>query len=191
VWTYDLGNYCSYNWTVTPSRTLSFGTDCPTDGWTVATGTAPDSTGAFELTFTLNGSVVARKPAVVHSSCDFVDVADGGLYARGPPLSTLGPSQNTAWLRTATAYLLRRAWIAANDGTPLLTPGYPTHYNGQWMRDGFYGLFNGRTLLANTTAAVASVEFMLGHQRAGSGVMPVMVTPEGAPRWVDPTSPAL
>lgn len=180
-WTYDLNNYCSYNWTVALSGTLEFGTTCPTDGWTHATGSKPSPTGSFTLTFTDdNGTVVAQKPAVIHPSCHFVDVADGGLYARGPPLPNLGEVE---WLRVASGYLLRRAWITADDGTPLLTPGYPTHYNGQWMRDGFYGLFNGRDLLQNTTIAVGSVRWMLSHQRPGSGVMPVMVSPHGDARY--------
>ena len=184
-WTFDVSNFCSYQWEVDgASGALSFNTTCPNDSWAVAHGTPPDATtGAFELTFVMaNGGVVARKQATVHPTCDFVDVVDGGFYSRGPPLPMLGRSNQTNWLKTLTAFLLRRAWTTATDGTALLTPGYPVKYNGQWMRDGFYGIFNGRELLQNATLAIRSAEFMFSYQHNDTGVMPVMVTPAGVPR---------
>ena len=36
--------------------------------------------------FSSTGSLVARKLATVHPTCQFVDVEDGGFYARGPLL---------------------------------------------------------------------------------------------------------
>ena len=51
------------------------------------------------------------------------------------------------------------------------------------MRDGFYGIHNGLTLLPNVTNAMLSAEFMFRHQRTDSGVMPVMVQPDGTPRY--------
>ena len=109
-------------------------------------GSAPQR---LQLTFeqpattTANVSVASVASVVsvggsVSGGCDFVDMDDGGLWTRGAhPID----QSDHAWLRATTAWLVRAATVTFTaDGTRHLTPGYPTHYNGQWMRDGYYGI---------------------------------------------------
>lgn len=102
---------------------------------------------------------------------------DGGLYIAGPAATALPPH---AWIRMANIWLLRAAEIQFPDGTTHLTPGYPTHYDGQWMRDSFYGISGGWGLVNATTQARwrASAEWMFSRSRS-DGVMPQACPPRG------------
>jgi hypothetical protein len=102
----------------------------------------------------------------VDAACNFVDMDNGGLYIKADSHPFFLPPHQ--WMRAAAGWLLRAAHITFADGTRHLTPGYPTAYNGQWMRDGFYGI----SLLwgvANATHREdfgRSAEWMFGHARA-------------------------
>lgn len=82
------------------------------------------------------------------------------------------------WLRSTTAWLLCAAHITFADGTRHLTPGYPTMYNGQWMRDGYYGMAQAWELVNATHQAqyIESFEWMLSRARA-DGILPQMCPP--------------
>ena len=55
---------------------------------------------------------------------------DGGLYIAGRTPNKLAHHQ---WIRMANTWVVRAANIRFPDGTAHLTPGYPTHYNGQYF----------------------------------------------------------
>jgi hypothetical protein len=87
----------------------------------------------------------------------------------------------SAWLRVTNAWLLRSASICSTDGQriPLLTPGFPLGYVGQWMRDSYYGISSGIDLLPNLTGTIAAVEWVYHHARPVDGCMPQAVDPHG------------
>eukprot|EP01047_Picozoa_sp_COSAG01_P001561 COSAG01_NODE_36_length_34092_cov_26.350032_14_plen_388_part_00 len=116
----------------------------------------------------------------VDGSCQRIDMADGSLYIRSE--SGKHPFYMSAheWLRVAASWLVRAAHITFEDGSRHLTPGYPTNYDGQWMRDGFYGI-SMLWPVANATHRAdfaSSVDWMLSHARA-DGVMPQACPPSG------------
>ena len=87
----------------------------------------------------------------------------------------------SAWLRVANAWLLRSASICSTDGqrVPLLTPGFPLGYVGQWMRDSYYGISSGLDLLPSLNQTVRAVEWVYRHARPVDGCMPQSVDPHG------------
>ena len=84
------------------------------------------------------------------------------------------------WIRATTAWLVRAATITFKDGTRHITPGYPTFYNAQYMRDGYYGIANAWDLVNTTHHAeyAASFDWMLRHVRK-DGILPQRCPPEG------------
>ena len=102
----------------------------------------------------------------------------GGMFSRGGSPIDMLPSQ---WMRQANAWLLRAATVCSTDGrnVPLLTPGFPLGYVGQWMRDSYYGISSGIDLLPNLTATVSAVEWVFEHARPLDGAMPQSVDPHG------------
>jgi len=119
-------------------------------GATPANGSmVTDATGKRRLSlhFSVDGGVPVMKQGTISPACDAVDMDDGGLYIRGVHPIDQAPHE---WIKSATAWLVRAAQVRFADGTVHLTPGYPSHYNGQWMRDSFYGISNAWDL-ANAT----------------------------------------
>ena len=172
---------CHYSFVQTGSL-LKFRspTGCLDDGWhrtattgSVLSGPTNSSGGHVHLSYTqdIDGSVVAKKGSIA-ATCDFIDMDDGGLYFRGiNPIDM----DDHAWLKTAAAWIMRAGLIRFPDGSVHLTPGYPTHYDGQWMRDGFYGIA-GAWDVTNTThhsQFEASLLWMLSRARP-DGVLPQM-----------------
>ncbi len=102
----------------------------------------------------------------------------GGMFSRGGSPHNMKPS---AWLRVANAWLLRSASICSTDGqrVPLLTPGFPLGYVGQWMRDSYYGISSGLDLLPSLNQTVRAVEWVYRHARPVDGCMPQSVDPHG------------
>ena len=88
----------------------------------------------------------------------------------------------SAWMRQATAWLLRAATVCSTDGRniSLLTPSFPMSYEGQWMRDSYYGISSGIDLLPNLSATVEAVEWMFKNARPSDGAMPQALSLTGA-----------
>lgn len=78
---------------------------------------------------------------------------------------------------TMTSHDAQRRLFA---GTKHLTPGYPTHYDGQWLRDGYYGIANAWALVNQTAQRdfAASAEWMFSRARK-DGIMPQACPPSG------------
>ena len=135
--------------------------------------------GTVSLTFVLDSSSKSTEVVGhVDNGCTFVDMEDGGLYIKSSVHPFYMPPHE--WMRTTAGWLVRAAQITFADGSRHLTPGYPTSYNGQWMRDGFYGI----TGLWNLTSAhmkqdfADSAEWMFSHARS-DGIMPQYCPPSG------------
>ena len=77
-------------------------------------------------------------------------------------------------------WLMRAARVRFPDGTTHISPGYPTHYDGQWMRDGYYGISNAWDAVNSTHQAgyLRAAEWMFSNARA-DGIMPQMCPPSG------------
>ena len=128
---------------------------------------------------------IATSLALALSGCfdsDDDDNNGGGMYVKGH-----GPGQSHPmdfslhdWLRTATAWVVRSSIVTFRDKTQHLSPGIPVspdgtpHYNGQWMRDSFYGISMGWDLVNKTmqTSFLQSAEWMFSHARK-DGILPV------------------
>jgi hypothetical protein len=100
---------------------------------------------------------VERHTGWLTPDCAFIDMDDGGLYVRGVHPMDMAPHD---WLKFATAWVMRAAMMTFEDGTRHITPGVPKsvphpkpndgYYVGQWMRDSFYGISNGWSLVNET-----------------------------------------
>ena len=157
AWTNEI---CVYQWipslipststTSTTTFTFTSPVACITDTWknTPAIATVIRRSETTYLTIHFVDDVTLQNithHGVLNDSCNFVDVnvtADvttrAGLYTRVSTHPFFMPHHE--WMSTTAGWLVRAAHITFDDGTRHLTPGYPTHYNGQWMRDGFYGI---------------------------------------------------
>ena len=103
---------------------------------------------------------------------------NGGLYIAGETPANLAHHD---WIVSANIWLMRAAQVKFPDGTQHLTPGYPTHYNGQWMRDGYYGISNAWSTVNRTMQEgfMHSAEWMFSRARE-DGIMPQACPPTGA-----------
>ena len=175
---------CAYVWKESSaSSSISFTSPigCLGDQWSVARGVlsgAPPQRLALSFV-SAKANATAAMHGTVSATCDFIDMDDGSLFTRG--VHPVDQSDH-AWLRSTTAWLVRAATITFTDGTRHLTPGYPTHYNGQWMRDSFYGIKHAWDVVNSTHRAdyAASLEWMLSHARA-DGILPQMCPPRDDP----------
>ena len=176
---------CSYEWHAAGDADVSFEspTGCLTDRWLTASGHVITRAAGdpvyqeIELTFTSATGNRKRTAGNVSDDCTLIDMADGGLFIRGVhPIDQSGHE----WLRTTTAWLMRAAQIRFPDGSLHLTPGYPTHYNGQWMRDGYYGISNAWDVAsaAQREHFFQSFEWMLSRARP-DGILPQQCPPTG------------
>jgi hypothetical protein len=130
---------------------------------------------------------VERHIGWVNQDCSLIDMDDGGLYVRGVHPMDMPPHE---WLRFATAWVMRAAMMTFADGTRHLTPGVPKsvpvpkpndgYYVGQWMRDSFYGISNGWSLVNETVQRgfAESAAWMFSHPRA-DGLLGEVCTPNG------------
>ena len=176
---------CVYNWIKseqTSRSSVSFTSPrgCLNDGWKATPAQGQYwMNGTVSLTFVLDSSSKSTEVVGhVDNGCTFVDMEDGGLYIKSSVHPFYMPPHE--WMRTTAGWLVRAAQITFADGSRHLTPGYPTSYNGQWMRDGFYGI----TGLWNLTSAhmkqdfADSAEWMFSHARS-DGIMPQYCPPSG------------
>ena len=182
-WTNEI---CVYQWKATPQG-LSFESpiQCLDDGWkhTPATITPTPSHGNNTLGFRFvlddqKHTAITKTGVIGGRNCSFVDMNDGGLYIKATNhLFSVSPYE---WIGLVSTWLVRAATITFTDGTRHLTPGYPTHYNGQWMRDGFYGISMLWDLASKQQQDdfKASAEWMFKHSRA-DGIMPQRCPPTG------------
>ena len=179
---------CLYEWTSKPMRAdpsvlvFSSPEGCLNDAWkkTPARVLYSSKNGTLSLTFVLDPP--EHKTVVVHGAvddeCTFVDMENGGLYTKASVHPFFMPPHE--WIRTTAGWLIRAAQITFGDGTRHLTPGYPTLYNGQWMRDGFYGI-SGLWSLASAKMRkefAASADWMFSRARY-DGIMPQYCPPSG------------
>ena len=172
-------NNCVYNWESDGTDALRFASPlgCIDDQWKGQMATI-HATGAGELTFRFvyhNRTITTT--GQLTSTCEHcggatVDMGDGSLYVRVSTHPFFMPHHE--WIRVAASWLVRAAQISFSDGTRHLTPGYPTAYNGQWMRDGFYGISMLWPVANDTHHAEfgASAGWMFGKARPDDGVMP-------------------
>lgn len=182
AWTNEV---CVYHWKTPPTGSVSFASpmQCRTDGWKHTPATITPTQGNNTLTFRFvlddqKHTVITKTGVVGGNNCSFVDMNDGGLYLKATAHFFFVPPHE--WIGLVSAWLVRAATIAFADGTRHLTPGYPTHYNGQWMRDGFYGISMLWDLASEQqqTDFRASAEWMFKHPRA-DGIMPQQCPPTG------------
>ena len=170
---------CAYEWHV-HSKEISFQSPsgCLTDDWVFARGTTMQPSARINITYvSAAGSPVRSVAGDISSNCSLIDMDDGGLYLRGThPID----QSDGEWMRTVTAWLIRAAQVTFRDGSRHLTPGYPTQYNGQWMRDGYYGIAHGWDLASamHHEQFLQSFEWLLGRARP-DGIMPQQCPPEG------------
>ena len=130
---------CVYNFTASGSG-FSFTSPLGClDNWWTAAALELLAAGRVEMTLQ-NHTARQTVRGTINEGCDLIDMDDGGLYLRG---ATPHDMSDRDWLRATVAWLVRAAQITFADGTHHLTPGYPTHYDGQWLRDGYYGISNG------------------------------------------------
>ena len=136
---------CVYDWIPDDSTsnkyTFKSPIGCLDDPWKQHPAQASfNSNQTVTLTFTLDStpSTTTIVKGTVNNNCTFIDTQDGGLYSKVTTHPFFMP--NHEWIRTTSAWLLRAAHVTFADGTRHLTPGYPTAYNGQWMRDSYYGI---------------------------------------------------
>ena len=173
-------NNCVYNWQPDGTDKLRFDSPlgCIDDQWKGQMATI-HAAGGSELTFQFvyhNRTVaMTGQYTSVGEHCSgaaTVDMSDGSLYVRVSTHPFFMPHHE--WIRVASTWLVRAAQISFTDGTRHLTPGYPTAYNGQWMRDGFYGISMLWPVANDTHRAEfgASAEWMFGKARPQDGVMP-------------------
>eukprot|EP00943_MAST-04B_sp_MAST-4B-sp1_P001236 g1236.t1 len=124
------------------------------------------------------------------NNCDFLDVFTphgdnnnyNGMYVRSYEEARQHPMDFAPhnWLRVAAAWVVRSSIVTFIDKTKHLSPGIRTtpggapHYNGQWMRDSFYGISMGWNLVNKTmqTSFLQSAEWMFSHARK-DGILPV------------------
>jgi hypothetical protein len=129
----DVGGWdnhaCHYTWisgnSTSQSEEIMFGSPfgCIDDDWYNATGTVSDTASnipggsagrTIELTFALANGTHRAARGGVSQDCDLIDMDDGGLFFRGEhPID----QTDHAWLKTATAWLMRAALLRFNDGT--------------------------------------------------------------------------
>ena len=134
---------------------------------------------AAALSFAVNTSLT--QAGAVDLGCQRVDMADGSLYVRSESGEHPFFMPAHEWLRVAASWLGRAAHVTFEDGSHHLTPGYPTNYDGQWMRDGFYGI-SMLWPVANATHRAdfaTSAGWMFSHARGGDGLMPQACPPSG------------
>jgi hypothetical protein len=172
---------CLYKWTAAGPTTFKFVSpeSCLDDQWkkTPATVEVSDDD-SLTLTFVLDAGKTVKVVASSVTDCKFIDMEGGGVYTKSTVHPFFVPPHE--WMENTAGWLLRAAIVTFEDGTRHLTPGYPTAYNGQWMRDGFYGI----SLLwdvANEKLQKdfsASAEWMFGHARS-DGIMPQYCPPTG------------
>ena len=119
--------------------------------WDAATGTRRSAglASTLGIRFVARNGTVRRASGVIQPGCATFDLDSGEMFVRSnvsvwamPPLD---------WLRTMTALTVRAARQTAADGTVLLSPGWPPHYGGQFVRDAFYGTSNALDLLPNVS----------------------------------------
>ena len=182
VWTFDL----LLLGTATAASTFQFTSPpgCLTDPWKAAPANisfaldATDPT-AVNFDFDVHGRNERKRGWVGGAECQFIDMVDKGIYMRTTTSTFDLPPHE--WLRVAATWLVRAAQIQFDDGTRHLTPGYPTAYDGQWMRDGYYGI-SGLFTLVNATHQrefAASAEWMFAKARPTDGIMPQYCPPQG------------
>ena len=173
------------------------------DPWSNATGVLRSSTLTLSFHFPANlGGRTIIKNGTVASDCSEVVMHDsrpGCVYRRcssgaclAPPAPAPAPptpvprEQMLPWLRTKASELLGQATVPTTviGGPSLLQPGISATYQGQWMRDGYYGIANGWSALRNHTEARLGVEFLFSRTRRTDGALPQMVSLSGDPSWV-------
>ena len=128
-WEYDLLNW----WDIS----------CLNDQWKrvpAVVRLAGNGSADLTITFLMDATNSSHKVSgsVVRRICALIDMNDGSLYTR---VTThpffMAPHE---WMRVVAGWLLRAAQIQFHGGKRHLMPGYPTHYNREWMRDGFNGI---------------------------------------------------
>jgi len=136
---------CVYDWipydSTSNKYTFKSPIGCLDDPWKQHPAQASfNSNQTVTLTFTLDSTPSTTRivQGTVNNNCTFIDTQEGGLYSKVTTHPFFMP--NHEWIRTTSAWLLRAAHVTFADGTRHLTPGYPTAYNGQWMRDSYYGI---------------------------------------------------
>ena len=107
--------------------------------------------GSLLFAFDLH-SKIDTKVGWAGTGCAFIDMSDGGVYLRSSQPHFALPGHE--WIRVAAAWLVRAAHISFADGTRHLTPGYPSAYLGQWLRDSFYGISSLWSLTNSSLQAV-------------------------------------
>lgn len=173
---------------------------CLTDSWAVARGNISLATGTVSLVFEFydpSGSLERTEAKVGRLTCArppgvstgagaaghaFLDMQDRGMYVRGYGHGRDHPMDfaDHEWIRVATAWVVRSAIIVFPDGTRHITPGIPVapgalpHYDGQYLRDGYYGISHGWSLV-NASMQQSfrdSVSWMFSHAR-DDGIFPL------------------
>ena len=166
---------------------------CLNDPWDIAYGILNNNNMIHIQYHIMENNTLTNIYTAIPSAlnCQFLDIFlpsddddnnGGGMYVKGH-----GPGQSHPmdfslhdWLRTATAWVVRSSIVTFRDKTQHLSPGIPVspdgtpHYNGQWMRDSFYGISMGWDLVNKTmqTSFLQSAEWMFSHARK-DGILPV------------------
>lgn len=154
--------------------------DVPCCGWwSTATGSRASS--QLNITFTAPNGTTVHESGFVQPSCSTLDLSSGHMLARSNV--SVWDMDPLVWLKTMTALTVRAARQTASDGTVLLSPGWPAHYGGQFVRDAFYGTANALDLLPNVSQARRATEWVYARQRAADGAMPQMVRTSGQPEY--------
>ena len=121
-----------------------------TGRWRRAAGVSGGAT--LAVTFVAANGTVAHETGYVQPGGSTVDLhASGQMFVRSDV--SVWAMQPFVWLKTMTALTVRAARQTAADGTVLLSPGWPTVYGGQFVRDAFYGTAGALDLLPNVTQA--------------------------------------
>ena len=157
----------------------SFRVEAPLSCWldgAAHSGTIISVRNNSQVLIQVNASV--SQTGFIDDTCQRVDIAsDSSLYVRVSTHPFFMPHHE--WMRVAAAWLLRAAHVTFEDGSRHLTPGYPTNYDGQWMRDGFYGI-SMLWPVANITHRRdfgTSAAGMYSHARRSDGILPQVQIP--------------
>jgi hypothetical protein len=179
VYTFSRRNKTSIGFTSPPG--------CLDDLWREAVVTSWSPEGVL-FEYRLTDGTVASQPGWPAHRCSLIDMGKGGMYIRAAHPQRAHPMDFAAheWLRAATAWVVRAALLTFPGGMQLLTPGIPVspgappHYDGIYMRDGFYGISHTWGLVneSRQQSYVASAEWLFSQPRS-DGILPASCHVDG------------
>ena len=135
----------------------------------------------LDFEFADRGGVHVKHRGWSTAECSLIDMDDGSSFMRGYPHGRSHPMDFSPheWLRVAAAWVVRSALVTLPGGRPVITPGIPVspgappHYNGFWMRDGFYGISSGWPLVnASRQKLYRDGAELIFSQPRSDGVLP-------------------